>query len=230
MFETETQRLERAANEARAELDRLQAAEATETYTEVELRRRRDAVLAQFDTQAAETVEQVTQAGQRAEAEATRLSVDDPLTRLTPEQLAEAERRRWIIEEDATKLTYSEMLPRVRAALVSPSPAERALWHRYLGRRLEADQRAQVVLNEDGTTRARTTGQDPARGEAAGLYHELAEQVRDRAREARLAEVQNVAGEAASFELTTIRRLRSTLDGTLERANARQQEFYARSF
>lgn len=232
MFDTQRQQLQRAAQTATAGLAQLQAEDITNTYSEAEIARRRDQVLSAFDETAAGIVADLQQRAQTAQDELTRLEVDDPLTRLTSEQLARATERRWIIEEDATKLPYREVVPRARAALVGNDPATVALWARYLGRRLEAEQRAQPrVPSGDGMTSViSTTGQDPDMGAAWNIYRELSAKVTDPKREPRMAELRNLIGEAATFELVEVRTSRMGFDGGEERARAQNAEFMARAF
>jgi hypothetical protein len=229
MFDSQRTVLERAAATAQTALAELQAAEMTELYAPPELERRRQAVLATFEQAASSALTEVQTEAQRAEDQLTRLEIDDPMRRLPSEQLAEAGNRRWLIEEDAG-LPYRDVLPRVRAALVENKAVDLALWARYLGRRLEAEQSAQMRPNSEGLASGSTVQQDPDLGAVWDAYRTLTERVSDPKLPERRSQAEATLNEAKAFEYQVVNELRMGLNGGRERALAHARAVVNQAF
>jgi hypothetical protein len=215
-FVTERQAITRAAAHAQQQLDQLNP----DIFTPGEITRQREAILAQYDAVADAQRQAVDEAEQRARDELTASELDDPLQRLSPEQLTKAESRRWIIEEDAG-LPWLEVATRLRAALVQGDVATLTLWHRYLGRRLARNQEeGRGRMDLDGMRRGGGTS-DPIPGELQEAWRQLEQKMANPRREERRQRAQGTIEDVSMFRVNVLTETRMKLTG--EQAAMRKQ-------
>lgn len=224
-FETEQQQVERAAATARQQLGELNP----DIYSEQEIGRRREAALAKFEEVAAGQLASVEQAVQHARDELAATEIDDPVARLTPEQLAKAESRRWIIEEDAAQ-PWDEVTPRLRAALVANDFPVLCLWQRYLGRRLARQQeQARGRMDLDGTVHGGNSHDSPP-ADLFDAWHQLQQRMVNPQREERRKRAEQTIGDAMTFQYFVLIPTRQELTGEQAKLLAQHQEMIGRAF
>jgi len=110
-------------------------------YGAAEMREREAALLEAFDREARRIAEEAQRTLTEAEQVLVQLTGSDPIDTLTEAERARANSLRAFVVEEAAELPLVQLVPRLRAALVTKDRAALTLWARYAGKRLDVEHR-----------------------------------------------------------------------------------------